>query len=41
MLAPRACSDPQAGGASDVYLVGLFERLGIAGSRGSTRGNSC
>ena len=30
MLAARACTDPQAGGASGVYLAGLFARLGIA-----------
>jgi hypothetical protein len=30
MLAPCACTDPQAGGASGVYLVDLFARLGIA-----------
>ena len=41
MLAARACTDPQAGGSSGGYLAGLFERLGIAESPGSTRGNSC
>jgi molybdate transport system substrate-binding protein len=34
MLAARslACTDPQAGGTSGIFLVGLFERLGIAGA---------
>ena len=30
MLAARAYTGPQAGGASGVYLVGLFALLGIA-----------
>ncbi len=36
MLAARsvAYTDPQAGGTSGIFLVGLFERLGIAGAVG-------
>jgi molybdate transport system substrate-binding protein len=34
MLAARslAYTDPQAGGTSGIFLVGLFERLGIVGA---------
>ena len=30
MLAALACTGPQAGGTSDIFLTGLFERLSIA-----------